>query len=116
MAHRADEQRAYCNRQINKAYILILKATHMSWAVIAGGSKGIGIHIANSLARREYNLLLVARNAGELLESKNRLEKEFTVQVETIPCDLSLPESASIISGYCDSRELDVRVLCNAAG
>jgi uncharacterized protein len=88
----------------------------MSWAVIAGGSKGIGIHIARSLAKRKYNLLLVARNAGELSESKNGLEKEFPVQVETISCDLSFPESANIISGYCDSRELDVRVVCNAAG
>jgi short-subunit dehydrogenase len=88
----------------------------MGWAVIAGGSRGIGIHIARALARRNYNLLLVARNAGELDESKNSLEKEFHIQVETISCDLSLPESANLISGFCDSGELDVRVLCNAAG
>jgi short-subunit dehydrogenase len=88
----------------------------MSWAVIAGGSKGIGIHIAAALARRKYNLLLVARNPGELSESKNRLENEFHIRIETISCDLSLPESANIISNFCDSGKLDVSVLCNAAG
>jgi short-subunit dehydrogenase len=88
----------------------------MSWAAIAGGSKGIGIHIARALAKRKYNLLLVARNPVELAESKSSLEKEFLIQVETIACDLSLPESANLVFDFCDSRKLDVHVLCNAAG
>jgi short-subunit dehydrogenase len=35
----------------------------MSYAIITGGSKGIGKEIALQLAERGYNLLLVARNS-----------------------------------------------------
>ena len=88
----------------------------MSWAIIAGGSKGIGIHIAEALAKRKYNLLLVARNLKELSEAKNNIENNFQIQVEILSCDLSLPESASAISDCCTSKGLDVNILCNAAG
>jgi short-subunit dehydrogenase len=88
----------------------------MSWALIAGGSKGIGIHIAEALAKRKYNLLLVARNPQELSEAKNKLEKSFQIRVEILSCDLSLPESAPIISDYCTSKGLDINILCNSAG
>ena len=88
----------------------------MSWALIAGGSKGIGIHIAEALAKRKYNLLLVARNPEELSEAKNKLEKSFQIRVEILSCDLSLPESAPLISDYCTSKGLDINILCNSAG
>jgi uncharacterized protein len=43
----------------------------MKWALIAGGSKGLGFSIAKALARRNYNLLLVARNLQGLIISKD---------------------------------------------
>jgi short-subunit dehydrogenase len=88
----------------------------MGRALIAGGSKGIGIHIAEALAKRKYNLFLVARNLKELSEAKNNLEQDFQIQVEILSCDLSLPESASAISDYCTSKGLEINILCNAAG
>lgn len=47
----------------------------MSWALVAGGSKGIGFSIAEALAKRRYNLLLVARNHDDLILAKKILEK-----------------------------------------
>ncbi len=88
----------------------------MGWALIAGGSKGIGFSIAESLARRSYNLVLVARNQTDLLFAKEKIEKEFPVKVEILSHDLALTDTASIISDWCIGRNLEINILCNAAG
>jgi uncharacterized protein len=88
----------------------------MSWALVAGGSKGIGFGIAEALARRKYNLLLVARNQDDLLHAKNLLEKKFHIEVETYGCDLSLTESSTQISDWCADKRFKINILCNVAG
>ena len=88
----------------------------MSWALIAGGSKGIGYAIAEALAGRGYDILLVARNADELSTAKSRLENNFGIRVEVLSCDLSLPGSAMEIANWCSSKELELKIFCHAAG
>jgi hypothetical protein len=44
------------------------------FALVAGGSKGIGFGIAEALALRQYNLILIARHHTPLLEAKRELE------------------------------------------
>jgi uncharacterized protein len=88
----------------------------MSWALVAGGSKGIGFSIAEALARRKYNLLLVARNHDDLLHAKTILEKNFNIEVETLTCDLSLIESSIKIRDWCTDKRFKIKVLCNVAG
>ncbi len=88
----------------------------MSWALVAGGSKGIGLSIAEALAKRKYNLLLVARNHDDLLHAKNTLEKNFRIEVEIYSCDLSFTESALKISNWCTENGFTINILCNVAG
>ena len=42
------------------------------YALVAGGSKGIGYAIAEALARRQFNLVLVARGMDSLLAAKQK--------------------------------------------
>jgi Short-chain dehydrogenases of various substrate specificities len=88
----------------------------MSWALIAGGSRGIGLSIAEALAKRKYNLLLVARNNLELARAKTQLEHQYNIQVDILPCDLSLIDSSKIIYDWCVDKNLEIKILCNAAG
>lgn len=88
----------------------------MSWALVAGGSKGIGFSIAESLAKRRYNLLLVARNHDDLILAKKTLEKTYPVEVETLTCDLSLTESTIKIYDWCNDKRFKINILCNVAG
>lgn len=37
-----------------------------SWVLITGGSDGIALEMAKELARKQFNLVLVARNADKL--------------------------------------------------
>ena len=88
----------------------------MQYALIAGGSKGIGLAIAHALAKRHYNLILVARNLNKLEESKALLEKKYGIGVFIFQMDLSKPEAAAEITGFCKAKNLPVSMLCNVAG
>src|SRR5277367_3813933 len=57
-------------------------------ALITGASTGIGAVYADRLARRGYNLILVARDEKRLKELADRLTKELRVKVEVLPADL----------------------------
>ncbi|HLA59855.1 MAG TPA: SDR family NAD(P)-dependent oxidoreductase, partial [Puia sp.] len=71
------------------------------WALISGGSKGIGYAIAAALAKRNYNLLLIARNEEDLNNAKNNLESAFSIQVEILVMDMSKEDSSTIIKSWC---------------
>jgi uncharacterized protein len=88
----------------------------MSWALIAGGSKGIGFGIAEALAKRKYNLFLLARNRDDLNKAKKHLEMDFPVQVEILSIDLSRPASAQLLFEWIKNRQPDIKVVCHAAG
>lgn len=87
---------------------------HQPYAVIAGGSRGIGFAIAEALARRQYNLVLIARGEAALQAAKDSLEKAYRIRVETLSIDLTDTSSATRIAAFC--RDLPVNMLCNVAG
>jgi short-subunit dehydrogenase len=86
------------------------------YALVAGGSKGIGYAISEALAKRGYNLLLIARHADSLNAAKNKLESIYHIHVEILPYDLSLDSSAAEIADWCTQREIPLKMLCNVAG
>ena len=86
------------------------------YALVAGGSKGIGYGIAEALAKRGYNLILIARHLDTLEAAKKKLETTYQVHVEIIPMDLSFDNSATEIAKWCTERNIRLKVLCNVAG
>lgn len=63
--------------------------TYGPWAVVAGGSEGLGAAFADEIARRGVNLLLVARRPEPLEQAAARLRRERAVEVRTVAADLS---------------------------
>lgn len=86
------------------------------YALVAGGSKGIGYAIAEALADRGYNLILIARHEGPLQDARKKLETTYGVHVEILQYDLANEESASKISRWCIERHIKLKMLCNVAG
>ena len=86
------------------------------YALVAGGSKGIGYGIAEALAKRGYNLILIARHLDTLQKAKRILESSYPVHVEILTYDLSFQESAGEIADWCIKRNIPLKVLCNVAG
>ena len=86
------------------------------YALVAGGSKGIGYAIAEALAKRNYNLILIARHEDSLISAKNKLESAYGIHVDILPMDLSRDESAPDIAKWCTERNIPLKILCNVAG
>jgi len=86
------------------------------YALIAGGSKGIGYALAEAWAKRKYNLILIARHWDSLMTAKHKLESTYGVHVELLSYDLSREESATEIAQWCIERNIPLKALCNVAG
>jgi short-subunit dehydrogenase len=87
-----------------------------SYALITGASKGIGRSLAISLARRKYNLLLVARSSADLATLCTTLAAEHGIQAHYLALDLSLPEAAQQVRSWCMEQQFKVSLLVNNAG
>jgi len=88
----------------------------MSTALITGASKGIGKAIAEELAKRKYNLLLVARSGESLQNVANEFKEKYKVEVDYLAIDLSLPQSPEKVFNWCHEKNYTISVLVNNAG
>ena len=84
-------------------------------ALITGASTGIGAVYADRLAKRGYDLILVARNADRLNAEAERLRAQTGVQVTPLPADLN--NHADLAKVEAVLREnAEIRMLVNNAG
>lgn len=88
----------------------------MAYALITGASKGIGLAIANELARRKFDLLLVARSESLLRESASQLTSQFGIKTDMLAIDLSSPGAAQTVADWCQQKAYPVQMLVNNAG
>ncbi len=88
----------------------------MSYAIVTGASKGIGKCIAEALAGRGYDLLLIARSETELGLLATGLKEKYKVSALVLALDLSIPGAAQKILDYCRNNQLLVDILVNNAG
>ncbi len=87
------------------------------YAVICGGSKGIGRAVAESLALRKYNLMLNARNKEDLLKTAEEIRKKYDVEVKTYAGNLSEKAVCEGLSEEaCDKFGRIDALLINAGG
>jgi short-subunit dehydrogenase len=84
------------------------------WAVIAGGSEGIGSCIAAELARAGINLVLVARKPEPLEALAAGLRAETGIEVRTLALDLT--DAAMLAKVQVVTDGLDVGLLVYNAG
>ncbi len=84
------------------------------WAMIAGGSQGLGAAFAHEIGRRGVNLLLIARRPGPLEETAEALRKRHGVQVRTASVDLAAPGFLQEVEEAAAGLEIGLLV-CDAA-
>ncbi len=86
------------------------------YALITGASKGIGRSIAFNLAKKGYNLLLVARSEAELKELSETIAEQQQVKVRYLAIDLSLPEASQKLAEWSVLQSKELNILINNAG
>jgi uncharacterized protein len=84
------------------------------WAVIAGASEGIGASLADQLAARGLDLVLIARNGALLEEVASRAREEHGVQTRAVVQDLTDPDLTARVAEA--TAGLDVGLVIYNAG
>src|SRR5579862_2755829 len=84
------------------------------WALITGGSAGIGLDLAKVFAANKFNLVLIARNEARLKQVADELRGKHGIETKTLAKDLSLPNAPQEI--FDALRDIPISVLVNNAG
>lgn len=85
------------------------------WAVVAGGSDGIGASFARALAKRGLNLLLLARRAEVLDAFAAEVRAAHGVEVRTVVADLTAPQAIAELADATAGLEIGL-FIANAGG
>ncbi len=86
------------------------------WALVTGGSSGIGLAVAKELAQSGLRLIVVGRNEGRLAKAKAELMALGAPEVVTLSVDLAAQGGAERLYRECHERGIEVGVLVNNAG
>ena len=84
------------------------------WALIAGGSEGVGESFARMLARVGVNLVLLARRQGPLETLASSIRSEYGVEVRIGSVDLTSAELMAQVTALTD--DIDVGLMIYNAG
>jgi len=84
-------------------------------ALITGASTGIGAVYADRLARRGYDLILVARDGARMEALAQRLRGETGRAIEVAPADLTVPADVARIADRL-ATDPAIAMLVNNAG
>lgn len=79
------------------------------WAVIAGGSEGVGAEFADQLAAAGINIVLLARREGPLTETAERVRARG-VQVRTVAVDLTAADAPARVAQATSDVEVGLLI------
>lgn len=88
---------------------------HLGTALITGASTGIGATYADRLARRGYDLILVARNRERLDALARRITNDTQRSVEVLAADLNERDGLERVENKLRS-DASITILVNNAG
>lgn len=90
-----------------------------SYAVVTGGSEGLGLEMCNQLAEQGFNICMISRNKTKIDQKIGELRlKHPLIKLKGVAADLSTKTSVAEYKDLVASElaELDIGVLCLNAG
>jgi uncharacterized protein len=86
------------------------------WALVTGASAGIGVALAEELARGGTKLVLTARRKDRLDALAQRLASAYSMQTEVFAADLAEPSAPEKIFAFTQEHGIEIDLLINNAG
>jgi short-subunit dehydrogenase len=83
--------------------------------LITGSSRGLGLALAEELARQGCNIILCAREQQELIRARQQVEL-LGAEVGAIPCDVSKPDDVERLINSARQQFGHIDILVNNAG
>ncbi|HLG88283.1 MAG TPA: SDR family NAD(P)-dependent oxidoreductase [Alphaproteobacteria bacterium] len=80
------------------------------WALIAGGSEGVGASFARKFADEGINVVLVARKPEPLEAAKRALQADYKIEVRTLSLDLTALDAYDRIRAVTDDLAIGMLV------
>lgn len=103
------------NFTISQTYLeIIMTSSNQSWALIVGGSSGMGYSVAKQLLQSGTATLIVGNNIEKLEKARKELAEFGTV--ETIQANLYKRSDLTKIGSIIDDHSRHIKYLVNAAG
>jgi short-subunit dehydrogenase len=90
--------------------------TNNKYALVTGGSSGIGLAFSRRLAELGHNILLVSNQRHELEIVASELHVNFGIKTATLFIDLARQEAAQEVFDFCQQHNFEVEILINNAG
>ena len=82
------------------------------WALVTGGTSGIGEALTHQIAENDVNIIIVARREKILKEKAEILTKKHGVEVKTIQADLSRPQEYDKVIEETEDIEVGLFIPC----
>jgi uncharacterized protein len=92
-----------------------LQKRYGPWALLIGGSEGIGEHLSRKLGRAGINVVIVARKAQPLADTARKVQEESGVDVRTLALDIATSDMLERLSEVTDDIEIGL-VVHNVGG
>lgn len=81
------------------------------WAVVTGGSSGIGLAFSHLLAERGMNILMVARSEVKLKQASFEVNASKGVEVKTLSLDLFDTAASDTLAEFTEDLDVGMAVL-----
>jgi short-subunit dehydrogenase len=92
----------------------VFKDKYGPWALIIGGSEGIGVCLGEKLAAKGLNVALTARKQATLDEAAAAVRKAGKVEVRTLSLDMTAPDMMARMSAF--TKDMDIGLVIYNAG
>lgn len=87
-----------------------------NWAVVTGASEGIGQAMSIELAKRGFNVCVIARSEGKLAAVEAEMKEKYSVETKAISFDFSTATAADYKALFAKLDGVELALLVNNVG
>ena len=109
----------YCCRSKQDLYKKYGRQDGSSWAIVTGGSDGIGLELCSQLGAQGFNICIISRNMEKIEQKIAELRTSYpNIQFKGVQADMSKMNTVEAYNELVQRElaDLDIGIICLNAG